>query len=529
MQPTDSLDTLSNSNGQADSFLWVVLVALIGLGLLIWYLFRDKSSSKISTNTSRQRVTQTTSDPLIKTKSEVTKNKDFENNLKTLTPPIKEPDILPETSKPKHIGYIPINIFEQTEPLNFPYVIMPKENCVIKFPQKGTRGRKGVKEDDFKIYLTKYFSNTFQLFNDRFVLVKGNNKSFEPDFTLIDEKHGINIFVDIEIDEPYEGINDIANRKATHYRFADTNRNNAFKNRGWIVIRFAEIQIHQNPNSCCLFIADVLANIYPQFKIPNELTSAKQIIPIPQWTKEEAEQMSRDKFREKYLNIEKFGNVEVTEKQNIYETDLGAKTEEIVKDEPPLVIPTILQSEHKTITKQDILITALKNNQYISFTYNGSKTIVKPINFNNGLLNAYCYIKNGVKNFTVTNIINPIIKQRPFTLAATGPNLGLDRIKTVVNTAIQYNKFIQMRYTRGAFVNYDIDTETGEVIIKDKIEAEESLRTISNIQLAINNLDRQELRGFTPNENYITAYCHRREAERMFRFDRISEVAILDL
>ena len=52
-------------------------------------------------------------------------------------------------SKPKYIGYNPINIFTQTEPLNYPYVIMPsKSGCVIKFPQKGRTGRKGYKEDD---------------------------------------------------------------------------------------------------------------------------------------------------------------------------------------------------------------------------------------------------------------------------------------------------------------------------------------------------------------------------------------------
>ncbi len=84
----------------------------------------------------------------------------------------------------------------------------------------------------------------FKIYDDRYVLTKKNR--YEPDISLLNEKDGINIFLDIEIDEPYEGINDIKNRKPTHFRFADINRNNEFKNRGWIVIRFAEIQIHQN-------------------------------------------------------------------------------------------------------------------------------------------------------------------------------------------------------------------------------------------------------------------------------------------
>ena len=50
-------------------------------------------------------------------------------------------------SKPKYIGYNPINIFTQTEPLNYPYVIMPsKSGCVIKFPQKGGLVEKDIKK-----------------------------------------------------------------------------------------------------------------------------------------------------------------------------------------------------------------------------------------------------------------------------------------------------------------------------------------------------------------------------------------------
>lgn len=97
-------------------------------------------------------------------------------------------------SKPKYIGYNPINIFTQTEPLNYPYVIMPsKSGCVIKFPQKGRTGRKGYKEDDFLQYIRKYFKETFKIYDDRYVLTKKNR--YEPDISLLNEKDGINIFL----------------------------------------------------------------------------------------------------------------------------------------------------------------------------------------------------------------------------------------------------------------------------------------------------------------------------------------------
>ena len=128
----------------------------------------------------------------------------------------------------------------------------------------------------------------------------------------------VNIFLDIEIDEPYEGINDINNRKATHYQLSDVNRNNEFKNRGWIVVRFAEIQIHLNPNGCCRFIADVIKSIYPQFTIPQELMSVKHIEPVQQWTKETALDWSRQKYREKYLGIYDTGVLIKTDRGRSY-------------------------------------------------------------------------------------------------------------------------------------------------------------------------------------------------------------------
>lgn len=81
--------------------------------------------------------------------------------------------------------------------------------------------------------------------------------------------------MDIESDEPYEGINDIFNRKQTHYQYNDTNRNNAFKNRGWIVSRFAEIQVHEKPERCCKFIADIIKSIDSNFKVPEKMQSAR--------------------------------------------------------------------------------------------------------------------------------------------------------------------------------------------------------------------------------------------------------------
>jgi len=304
----DTLSSLTSSNGQTANLTLYFIAGVLAFGLVLFILFRKKSVKskksnldQVTISTSREVNAASTKTNIPKT--EFTQEKEVKRDAikpiekkteeKASVVAIPKPEIVKpekeEQSKEKYIGYNPINIFAQTEPLSFPYVIMPKANCVIKFPRKGRVGRKGYKEEDFRTYIDKYFKTAFQVFDDRFILVKNSPKPFEPDFTLIDEKNGINIFLDIEIDEPYEGLNDINKRKATHFQYSDTNRNNAFKNRGWIVIRFAEIQIHQEPNSCCRFLADVIKSIHPQFTIPPALSNSKQIKPIKQWTKEEAE------------------------------------------------------------------------------------------------------------------------------------------------------------------------------------------------------------------------------------------------
>jgi hypothetical protein len=227
----------------------------------------------------------------------------------TPSPPPPPPTPVEEEppSHVKFIGYTPINVFAQSEPLHFPYVLMPAAYSVIKFPRKGRQSRKGYKEESFNAYIDQYFRKDFQIFDDRFLPVNGSSQHFEPDLSLLNEKEGTNIFLDIEIDEPYEGINDIARRKAMHHQYADGHRNHWFADRGWIVVRFAEIQVHQDPQACCRFIADVIKSIDPRYMVPSQLTGSARVPPVKQWTKSEAEAWSRERYRERYLGIEHFG------------------------------------------------------------------------------------------------------------------------------------------------------------------------------------------------------------------------------
>lgn len=555
----DTLDSLSNISSSNLNNGLLILFGIVAIAIiLIIFLNRRKSKQSIIKDVTDNHKSSSDQSPLTSNVNESSKNKQAVKERKPvldnsenkdlkkdkrektgINPEIKESSeqasikvIEPikaekeEQSKEKYIGYNPINILAQTEPFNFPYVIMPKPNSVIKFPRKGRIGRKGYKEEEFKKYINKYFKEGFQVFDDRFILVKNTPKPYEPDFTLINERNNINIFLDIEIDEPYEGLNDISKRRPTHYQQLDTNRNNAFKNRGWIVIRFAEIQVHQAPKSCCRFIADVLKSINPKYVVPANLANIEKLNPIRQWTKEEAEIWSLERYREKYLGIESFGQTLTNDDlSNIEETEIGNKIEDIVEDEK-LVLIEIKPSDSNT--KLDKIYSAINSSKYLSFKVENEQTVVKPIKVIDDKLVAFCYVKNRERDFQLYKLQELNIKESYYTLRVAGPTIGLDQITQAVNTAITYHKLIRMKYTRSSWTNMIVDRETGELIV-DRIEAEESVRTINDVQLSINALAQEYIEAYNLNNNYITAYCNKREEQRTFRFDRIGEIEILNI
>jgi len=120
----------------------------------------------------------------------------------------------------------------------------------------------------------------------------------------MDRNKNRNIVIDIEIDEPYEAIG----RKATHYKGndEDTRRNYFFNERGWIVIRFSERQVHKFPNESCRLIADVIKSISPEFNIPTPLLNYSKVQDEPFWTKAQAENWAAINERENYLGIPNF-------------------------------------------------------------------------------------------------------------------------------------------------------------------------------------------------------------------------------
>lgn len=152
-------------------------------------------------------------------------------------------------------------------------------------PQILTRDvNKGKYENHFYNYLVKYFgskiSNNLQLgyFENPYV----------PDFTYFDKNN--NIYIDIEIDEPYV----LTTGQPIHYEGIDNNRDDFFNKNNWTVIRFSEQQIAENSEECCIQIQNIIEHITQDVPIK---ISVKQ---MPVWSKSEAESFYKHHLRNKY-------------------------------------------------------------------------------------------------------------------------------------------------------------------------------------------------------------------------------------
>ncbi|WP_169513211.1 hypothetical protein [Hymenobacter aerophilus] len=115
-----------------------------------------------------------------------------------------------------------------------------------------------------------------------------------PDFIIYDKS--TNIYIDIEIDEPYIG----ATGQPIHYEGSDNKRDQAFNAHNWVVIRFAESQVVSQPDECCNLILNVLSKL--SFDLIRADSESELPLSVTQWTREVAHKMAFTRFRNTYLN-----------------------------------------------------------------------------------------------------------------------------------------------------------------------------------------------------------------------------------
>ncbi|MBG6110979.1 hypothetical protein IWX84_001861 [Flavobacterium sp. CG_9.10] len=285
--------------------------------------------------------------------------------LTIIKQPIVKPEIDTDSKKLKKIGFIPSTIFAQVNPYSYPVVKMPVEDSFIKFPKKGRTNKLGFTENKFYIYLKKYFEQNFSVYNDRHITHRSGTTYYEPDFLIISEKDNKNIFIDIEIDEPYEGLS----RIPTHELNRDTFRDNFFTKRGYIVIRFTEKQIFEEPIQCCIYIAEIIKSIDSTYE-NCELKSTIKISIYEQWDTLQAKKWAREKYREKYLGISNFGIRELNEYEfSEGDTSLDELVEAEINDPNPIItiaddnVPLIGNKPHNRDKR--IVFDAINHRYYV--------------------------------------------------------------------------------------------------------------------------------------------------------------------
>jgi hypothetical protein len=154
--------------------------------------------------------------------------------------------------------------------------------------------KRGVSEEFFLAYLHKV-----NLGNTSFGYeypIDGYHKPYTSDIEIILD-NGLGI--QVEIDEPYVGHT----HKPHHCRDDDNdyNRDLYFLNNGWIIIRFSERQVVNNPHGCCGYIAQVIMKLTGDISLAKLAKSAESLQPDPRWYRAEARVMAKNDERQKYL------------------------------------------------------------------------------------------------------------------------------------------------------------------------------------------------------------------------------------
>jgi len=118
---------------------------------------------------------------------------------------------------------------------------------------------------------------------------------YYPDL-MVSTSNGI--YIDIEIDEPYE----IETKKEIHYLGSDDeDRNKRITNRGWVVLRFSEKQIITNCDTCVEIIKDLKKFIEQcDVSILDDIGNNCKLLQEKRWTKEEARLMALRNYRRTY-------------------------------------------------------------------------------------------------------------------------------------------------------------------------------------------------------------------------------------
>ena len=275
---------------------------------------KESVKQKPSTQKEAKPQTKVYTDTSVKSGLEVSEPKPVYIKPTETKPKVEALEIKPK-AKPKNEEQLPKAKVETTiskdevvfvnyEFLNvettnsYPVFRFPKKGTVVRSYRLGNTKRRGFKEESFQKSIEQYFGKDFTVIGNARLNTGKETRPFEPDAAIIDKSNTINLRIDIEIDEPYAGIT----RQPTHCKGDDVNRDIYFVDRGWVVIRFSEYQVHLQENDCLRFIAETIKSAIPKYDIPNQLVNKPSLQAEKLWDIVQAQKWEKAKYREQYLN-----------------------------------------------------------------------------------------------------------------------------------------------------------------------------------------------------------------------------------
>ncbi len=294
----------------------------------------DSPSKKIVTPTKVKEPTATYEPPV---KEKPIPKSEIEISRPKPKPKEDLPQAKAETEKSKNeIQKVNYTSSKSEQTNVYPIFRYPKKNTVVRSYRVGTTKRRGYKEEAFQRAIEEVFCSHFIVSGELRINTGKDTRPFEPDIALIGKKNDC-LRIDIEIDEPYAGIT----RQPTHCKDDDTMRDIYFVDRGWIVIRFSEYQVHKFEKECLRFISDVIKAVSSTYNIPAFLINLTPVKNEKLWDIVQAQKWEKDKYRENYLDHE-FKTVE--ERIETIERDFNEQEQ----NEEKLVKPTLIGVVDKT-------------------------------------------------------------------------------------------------------------------------------------------------------------------------------------
>lgn len=197
------------------------------------------------------------------------------------------------------VGYEKASIYNNMLLNTYPAIRFPQKECIV-FPHRtGKQFRRGYTEQLFEDYIKSHLPNSFSVLGNAEILLGDECRPYEPDIAIIASSNK-NIRIDIEIDEPYNGVT----KEPTHFigcgdEFRDLNLVNA----GWLVMRFTEKQVFCEKEKCLNEIYRLLWSLDSNYVFEIlDFNKNMKLGNIAFWTELDAKMMAANNFRESYLH-----------------------------------------------------------------------------------------------------------------------------------------------------------------------------------------------------------------------------------